>query len=269
MTSKDLIQEFASKLEVTAAQLAADIMAENPGIQVGDWVEYKGGVLRVGMIQSNGQFVLENVYGGFSVFAERGEFVKVDAPRRNLETFSGGNFSTYSTFEVAYRMACADVLRGWYGHQYGFMRGNHTQSKEAMHVWGDQYRILRNELIYRTYAPAPKKESQKKTREAAEDWSRTKEYLEKGTLYFFSREFLKVVTESPEYPDLSIDPDHLPKQLPEKTPIKWQTDRQVMDAVLRWLDKDIEPNSFEYEDRKTFIDMARRWIATARGEGVR
>lgn len=363
MTSKDLIQEFASKLEVTPEQLAADIhalcawiqeqgnrgytelqlkdaglpvyilsadkalydrilfhaegerrkdyhgwgvkrqpmvageifaweetwlmrfgwldndltkqvrakinMAENPGIQVGDWVEYKGGVLRVGMIQSNGQFVLENIYGGFSVFAKRDELVKVDAPRRNLETFSGGGFSAYSTFEIAYRMACAVVLADWYTNA----RFHETYSRvyphrEAVTVWREQYRILRNELVYRTHA-APEKGSKKKTKEAAEDWAKAAEYLEKGTLYFFSREFLKVVTESPEYPDLSIDPDHLPKLLPERIPVAWKSDRELFSDVLKWLDKDIDPASFEYEDREKFIDIARRWIATARGEGVR
>lgn len=240
--------------------------AQNPSIQEGDWVDYQGRVLKVSMIRSDSQFVLEDIYSASALFAHRAELAKVDALRRKQDFFSGGAFSQYSTFDIAYRAACADVLRGWYGHQYGFMRGNFNQSKEAMHVWGEQYSILSNELKYRVHAPAPEKESKKKTKEAAEDWAKAAEYLEKGTLYFFSREFLRVVTASPEYPDLTIEPEHLPKLPPEKTPVAWKSDRDLLAEVITWLNAELDPFSFEFEDRKTFIDMARRWLAASRGE---
>lgn len=245
--------------------------ARNPVIKEGDWVEYQGESWRVGRV-ANGSYYLED-FSRNVTFAKRDELTKLEAPRRKRETFSGGHFSSYTTFDIAYRAACCVVLSQWhrrmYQHHMLDTKRNYSH-QEAVVVWQQEYAVLLDELRFRSHAAAPSSESSKKKAAAiALDWAKAKAYAENPVSHFFSYEFAQAVTESPEYPDLSIDPDHLPKQVPEKTPIKWQTDRQVMDAVLRWLDKDIEPSTFEYEDREKFIDVARRWIATARGEGVR
>lgn len=254
----ELVKQVKAKLESARA------------IKEGAWVKYRDEVYQVKRLMPGGVYFIESIYGD-TAMPSRAELELVHAPRRKRESFSGGSFSQYSTFDIAYRAACATVLAKWYVE--GFIRREEKFKRTYPHrdcatQWYHEYNILMDELAYRMHAAPPIESSKKKAQATAEDWAKAATYQEEGVNHFFSKEFVEAVTGSPEYPDLSIDSEHLPKMPPEKTPIKWKTDREVFADLAKWLSADIDPNSFEHEDRKTFVEMARRWLTTAKGEKV-
>lgn len=242
--------------------------ARNPSIKEGAWVKYQDEVYQVKRIMQGGIYFVESIYGDTQM-PTRMEIELVHAPRRKRETFSGGHFSQYTTFDIAYRAACAEVLARWY--QCGFMNREESTKRTYPHKacaaqWYHEYNVLMDELIYRMHAAPPIESSKKKTQATAADWAKAEAYRKNPVPHFFSKDFVDAVTQSPEYPDLAIDPEHLPKLLPEKTPMKWKSDREIFADLATWLNAEIDPDSFEFEDRKTFVDMARRWLMTAKGE---
>lgn len=249
------------------SQIRAKIEAvRTPSIKVEDWVEYQGESWWVSRITSS-SYYLEDLSGN-AAFAKRDELTKLEAPRRKRAEFAGGSFSSYSTFEIAYRAACCYVMCHWYRgayHRHMHEKRNYPY-REAAVIWQQEYAVLLDELRFRSHVQPPLESSKKKAEATAEDWAKAKAYAENPVPHFFSQEFVLAAIESSEYPDLSIDPEHLPKAPSEKTPVAWKSDREILADVLKWLDKDIDPTSFEYEDRKTFVEMARRWLATAKGE---
>lgn len=256
----DLVKQVQAKIEAV----------ENPDIKVGDWAEYQGQVYKVHEIDDYGYYWLRSIYTGDIAFdKKRREIEPANGPRRKQESFPGGWFSQYSTFEVAYRAACAEVIAKWYEGGWRRREESFSHTYPYHHCasqWYGQYEILMNELTYRMHAEPPIERSKKKTKATAEDWAKASEYHKNPVEHFFSKEFVDAVVQSTEYPDLSIDPEHLPKQLPEKTPTKWKTDREIFADLVKWFDAELDPESFEYEDRKTFVEMARRWLTTTKGE---
>lgn len=192
--------------------------------------------------------------------------------RRHNETFAQGRYEEYTSEQIAYRMAVADILMCRYSHMY------HTREKSrdwhdnahgySMRVWMQQNQHMQKELEYRTKAEPEARSSKAKTEAARADFAHAKKFLDAGTGYFFSLEFVQQAIESAEEPDLTVDFDHLPKLTTNKTPVRWLTNGQLIAQFMAFLAESNDPQSFEYEDARKILDTLRKMLARAKGQKI-
>jgi hypothetical protein len=191
-------------------------------------------------------------------------------PKRKVEGMHGeGYFESFTSLQIAYRAAVAHVLM----RRYREMRWNRGYLDRGAWrymaaTWQQQWETMIGELRYRTEAEPEPRSSKKKTREAVEDFAKAKELVEAGTSYFFSPEYVEQVLSAVEEPDLTVDFEHLPRQPLEKTPVRWLSDRQVIESFLQFLAEDHDPASFEYEDQKLVLETLRKTYARAKGQKI-
>lgn len=193
--------------------------------------------------------------------------------KRHNDTFTQGRFEDYATEQIAYRMAASDILMRRYGRLYRARRHSADWQTDIygylMRVWMQQNLHMQKELEYRTKADPEARSSKKKTEAAHADFQQAQKFLDAGTSYFFSEEFVRQAIESEAEPDLRVDFDHLPKQPADKTPVRWLTDGQLVTQFMTFLTQaENDTTSFEYEDTRAILKTLRNMLARAKGQKI-
>lgn len=205
--------------------------------------------------------------------------------KRKEERFCQGRFEEFKTMQIAHRYAVADVLQQRYRQrvwdQSRLDEGNSPAAYLAS-VYSREMRLMQGELEYRAGGALPDPAfhtSKKKLKAAGEDFEKAKLFIEiteaRGfsftqeldiTSHFFTKAFVKAAIASAEEPDLRVDFEHLPKDVPENTPVRFQTDREMIRDFMRWATEQNDTDSFEYEDVKMILSTVRKMYARARGQ---
>lgn len=191
--------------------------------------------------------------------------------KRSNETFTQGRYEDYTSEQIAYRFATSDILMRRYERLYRSRRASSDWKSDVygylMNVWMQQNLHMQKELEYRTKADPAPRSSKKKTEAARADFHQAQKYLDAGTGYFFSPEFVQEAIDSAEEPDLRVDFDHLPKLPADKMPVRWLTDGQLVQQFMAFLTKaESDKASFEYEDTRLIMDSLRKMFARAKGQ---
>jgi hypothetical protein len=186
------------------------------------------------------------------------------------------------TFQIAQMMAVANIMAMWMwdARWAAFADEQGDILAWLRSVWADQARIMELELEYRTEADPQTRSSKKKTEAAKADFRKAAIFLAGGTTELYSEEFIRMV-EKTEFPiDFSLDPEAIPKQIPEKQPVMRMGYNQLMNEFVRWVtNAQIDPDSFEAEDASVLkrrlhnaltdaLDDERKALARAKGQKV-
>jgi hypothetical protein len=195
--------------------------------------------------------------------------------KRKEEWFSQGRFEDFDTFAIAYRAAVAAVMYrrhsdGYWSYDnnaFGYStESDNSVSKYMAATWQREHNRMMNELEYRTKAAPEQRTSKKKTLAAVEDFAAAAKFIEAGTEYFFSLDYIRQCLSSEAEPDLRIDPEHLPRQPLDKEPVRRLTDSQVVRQFMKFVADNTDENSFEYQDIQLIIGELRKKYARARGQ---
>lgn len=207
--------------------------------------------------------------------------------KRRVGHFSEGDFEEFTTMQIAYRAACADVLRErceYRWRKYGSF-GLEDPGRFMQRVYFCEWTLLIEELVYRSKGPQPDPRyhrSKKALREAAEDYQKAKQFINRTVVkgfeqfeqfdafgitdHFFSKEFVKQAIESAEEPNLSVHFEHLPKQPVGKVPVRLQSDRELIQDFMKFVTDHQDADSFEYEDIQSILSTVRKMYARAKGQ---
>lgn len=187
--------------------------------------------------------------------------------KRKVDRLAGKPADDLTTMEVAYLVAVSELMARRYRARWAGV--GFTDVYVAL-TW--HYNELNSqaicELRYRRDHPIkPNKRSKKQVAKAA-DWAKAAEILHGDILrYFFSEAFVQYAVNCAEEPDLRVDFEHLPKQPPDKTPVMWLRDGELVQEFMRLLDE-AEPGSFEREDVDLILNNLRKQLARVKGQKV-
>lgn len=223
-------------------------------------------------------------YGGETVALATAELeairtevqAKIDAeearPKRERSGFTQGHFEEFSSRQIAYRAAVADVLRRRYRnmalrlYEVGEWRNQYLAYLGK--VWDGEYRAMLDELLYRMKAEPVPRGSKRKDKKAVVDFGEATKYLDAGTAHFFSPAFQQQAVEAAEEPDLRVDFETLPKMTTGEAPVRYLSDRDVITKFMNLLSDDFRKDAFEYEDTEAIMVQLRRMLARRLGEKV-
>ena len=170
---------------------------------------------------------------------------------------------------IAHRWAVAKVMSHWMFQSQMISLGNGSTYSWMRHVWADQVRMMQSELEYRTAAQPKERSSKKKTVAAKRDFRRANEALVAGVGQFFSDDFVEMVGDTAfPFNVAHLNYEQLPEYAPENKPIKWMSDRELVNDFMGFITEDFDADSFEYEDRKLLMDNLRKQFARIKGQNV-
>jgi hypothetical protein len=247
-----------------------------------DWV--KGWYVRKNPNWREAFLIKFGGYGGQAVVAATAELeamraesqakldIEAARPKRDRATFSQGHFEEFTSQQIAYRAAVAEVLHRRYQRMANRLyetgeRRDHYITYLAW-VWKAEYRAMLDELLYRMKGEPVPRGSKRKDSKAAWDFGEATKYLDAGTAHFFSPAFQEQIVESAEEPDLRVDFEKLPKMALAESPVRYLADRDVITKFMHLLSDDFQKDAFEYEDTKLIMEQLRRMLARRLGEKV-
>lgn len=174
-----------------------------------------------------------------------------------------------STKEVAHRWAVAMMMDTWFfslALQSHDGRGIYVWMRS---IWAHEAAIMKSELEYRTAAEPLARSSQKKTEAAKRDFRSASVELVGSWRNFFTDDFMEMVREMAfPFNIADLDYEQLPEAAPEKKPVKWMSEFELVRDFMRFLDADFDKDSFEYEDRQLLLDNLRKQYARIKGQKV-
>ncbi len=199
---------------------------------------------------------------------EAAEAAHIESQRPKVERpHNRTHYEDLPTLTIAHRATLMTCLASQAMNAYIHTAGKQEIYRYLWHFYTEEYNILQSELKYRTEAQPKERKSKRATEKATADFRSANEHLAAQGDSIFTKAYQQILA-SADYPlPLHLD-EIIPRDIPENTPPSLQETRDLLQTVIKLADLDLDPTSFEAEDRALLMKTIRKTLEAIKANHI-